>query len=200
MNIKKIMSDYIDNYLLKSWYKFSKIGVSKNTISYINIIDNIRRVKISKFDTDEYWMESYTNEENLSGIVIKKSSVLTKEELYGFYMKVRYLNDGKYKLKPYIIIDKEIKNLGYILDADAYPHSLVYKKYDMDGSESLRVIIYRDSDFNCHVLKAETVDDNPMELNERELRTFYKKMNQISKDWERDYKITQNLRSRLLFE
>lgn len=194
------MSDYIDNYLLKSWYKFSKIGVSKNTISYINIIDNIRRVKISKFDTDEYWMESYVSEENLSGIIIKKSSVLTKEELYGFYMKVRYLNDGKYKLKPYIIVDEEIKNLGYILDADAYPHSLVYKKYDMDGSESLRVIIYRDSDFNCHVLKAETVDDNPMELNERELRAFHKKMNQISKDWERDYKITQNLRSRLLFE
>lgn len=200
MKIRQILLDYIDNYLLKSWYKFSKIGVSKNTISYINIIDNIRRVKISKFDTDEYWMESYTSEENLSGIVIKKSSVLTKDELYGFYMKVRFLNDGKYKLKPYIIIDEEIKNLGYILDADAYPHSLVYKKYNIDGSESLRVIIYKDSDFNCHVLKAETVDNNPMELNERELRAFYKKMNQISKDWERDYKITQNLRSRLLFE
>lgn len=200
MKIRQILLDYIDNYLLKSWYKFSKIGVSKNTISYINIIDNIRRVKISKFDTDEYWMESYVSEENLSGIVIKKSSVLTKEELYGFYMKVKYLNDGKYKLKPYIIVNEEIKNLGYILDADAYPHSLVYKKYDMDGSESLRVIIYRDSDYNCHVLKAETVDNNPMELNERELRAFYKKMNQISKDWERDYKITQNLRSRLLFE
>lgn len=200
MNIKKIMSDNIDSYLSKNGFiKFIENGYIK---------DDKRIVDISKFDTEEYWIRSYTHfapngnyykANNLSQLQ-DYPSVLTKEELYGFYMKVRFLNDGKYKLKPYIIVDEEIKNLGYILDADAYPHSLVYKKYDMDGSESLRVIIYRDSDFNCHVLKAETADDNPMELNERELRAFHKKMNQISKDWERDYKITQNLRSRLLFE
>lgn len=201
MNIKKIMSDNIDTYLFDNG--FIKFIENSFLIGYIKV--DRRIVNISKFDTEEYWIRSYThyapggnyNENNISQ---EYPSVLTKEELYGFYMKVRYLNDGKYKLKPYIIVDEEIKNLGYVLDADAYPHSLVYKKYDMDGSESLRVIIYKDSDFNCHVLKAETVDDNPMELNEKELRAFYKKMNQISKDWERDYKITQNLRSRLLFE
>ena len=204
MNIRKKMSDNIDSYLSNNG--FIKFIEDSFLIGYIK--DDRRIVNISKFDTEEYWIRSYTHfapngnyykSNNLSQLQ-DYPSVLTKEELYGFYMKVRFLNDGKYKLKPYIIIDEEIKNLGYVLDADAYPHSLVYKKYDMDGSESLRVIIYRDSDFNCHVLKAETVDNNPMELNERELRAFHKKMNQISKDWERDYKITQNLRNRLLFE
>lgn len=204
MNIKKIISDKIDSYLSNNG--FIKFIEDSYISGYIK--DDRRIVNISKFDTEEYWLYSYTHyapngnyykANNLSQLQ-DYPSVLTKEELYGFYMKVIYLNDGKYKLKPYIIVDEEIKNLGYVLDADAYPHSLVYKKYDMDGSESLRIIIYRDSDFNCHVLKAETVDNNPMELNERELRAFYKKMNQISKDWERDYKITQNLRNRLLFE
>lgn len=202
MNLKKIISDNIDSYLSKNGFiKFIEnsflIGYSK---------DDRRIVNISKFDTEEYWIRSYTyyapdgNYHKVNSISKEYPSVLTKEELYGFYMKVRFLNDGKYKFKPYIVVDEEIKNLGYILDADAYPHSLVYKKYDMDGSESLRVIIYRDSDYNCHVLKAETIDNNPVELNERELRVFHKKMNQISKDWEKDYKITQNLRNRLLFE
>ena len=104
MKIRQILLDYIDKYLLK--YKFSKISISKNTISYINIIDNIRSVKISKFNTDEYWMESYVSEENLSGIVIKKSSILTTEELYGFYKKVRLLNNGKYEYKPFININE----------------------------------------------------------------------------------------------
>ena len=200
MNRKKKMSDRIDSYLSENGFiKF---------IENVYIKDDRRIVNISKFDTDEYWIHSYTHyapngnyykANNLSQSQ-EYPSVLTKEELYGFYLKVRFLNDGKYKLKPYIIADEEIKNLGYILDADAYPHSLVYKKYDRDGAETSKVIIYRDSDYNCHVLKAETVDDNPMELNERELRAFHKKMNQISRDWEKDYKITQNLRSRLLFE
>lgn len=206
MNIKKIMSDNIDSYLSKNG--FIKFIEDSFLIGYIK--DDRRIVNISKFNTEEYWLYSYTHyapdgnyykANNLSQLQ-EYPSVLTKEELYGFYMKVRYLNDGKYKLKPYIIADEEIKNLGYILDANAYPHSLVYKKYDIDGSESLRVIIYRDSDFNCHVLKGETIDSNPspIKLNERELRAFHKKMNQISKDWEKDYRITQNLRNKLLFE
>ena len=204
MNIKKIMSDNIDTYLSKNG--FIKFIENSFLIGYTK--DDKRIVNISKFDTEEYWIYSYTHyapdgnyykANNLSQSQ-DYPSVLTKEELYGFYMKVRFLNNGKYKLKPYIIADEEIKNLGYILDADAYPHSLVYKKYDMDGLESLRVIIYRDSDYNCHVLKAKTIDDNPVNLNERELRAFHKKMNQISKDWEKDNKIAQNLKNRLLFE
>lgn len=204
MNIRKKMSDNIDSYLSNNG--FIKFIENSFLIGYIK--DDKRIVDVSKFDTEEYWIRSYTYyapdgnyyKVNTLSQSQEYPSVLTKDELYGFYMKVRSLNNSKYKLKPYIIVDEEIKNLGYVLDADAYPHSLVYKKYDMDGSESLRIIIYRDSDFNCHVLKAETVDDSPMELNERELRAFHKKMNQISKDWERDYKITQNLRNRLLFE
>ena len=200
MNSKKKMSDKIDSYL-------SENGFIKFTEN-VYIKDDRRIVNISKFDTEEYWIYSYThyapdgNYYKANNLSQRQDypSVLTKEELYGFYMKVRFLNNGRYKFRYFINIDDEIKNLGYILDADAYPHSLVYKKYDMDGSESLKVIIYRDSDFNCHVLKAETIDNSPMELNEKELRAFHKKMNQISKDWEKDYKITQDLRRRLLFE
>lgn len=202
MNLKKIISDNIDSYLSKNG--FIKFIENSFLIGYIK--DDRRIVNISKFDTEEYWIYNYThyatdgNYYKANNINKEYPSVLTKKELYGFYIKVRFLNNGKYKFKLYIVVDEEIKNLGYVLDADAYPHSLVYKKYDMDGSESLRVIIYRDSDYNCHVLKAETTDNNPIELNERELRAFYKKMNKISKDWEKDYKITQNLRNRLLFE
>lgn len=202
MNIRKIMSNNIDSYLSKNG--FIKFIENSFLIGYIK--DDKRTVDVSKFDTEEYWIRSYTyyapdgNYYKANNISQEYPSVLTKEELYGFYMKVRFLNNGKYRFKPFINIDDEIKNLGYILDSDAYPHSLVYKKYDIDGTESLRVIIYRDSDFNCHVLKAETIDNSPMELNERELRVFYKKINKISRDWEKDYKITQNLRSRLLFE
>ena len=197
MDIKKITSGHIDSYLSKN--NFFKINDGVND-TYTYIKDDKRKVKITKFDTDEYWAICYTSEEKLSNIVTMHTSELTKEEVYGFYMKIRHLNNGKYKFKPFINIDKEIESLGYILDANAYPHSLVYKKYDIDGVEVLRVIIYKDSEYNCHVLKAENTDNYPMELNERELRAFYKKMNRISKDWERDYRITQNLRERLLFE
>lgn len=198
MKIRQILLDHIDNYLLKSWYKFSKIGASKNTISYINIIDNIRRVKISKFDTDEYWMESYTSEENLSGIVIKKFSILTTDELYGFYKKVRLLNNGKYKYEPFMDINEKIKKLGYVLDSGT-THNLVYIRGSIDNNYS-RVIIFKDRTHNELYLKAEYTDNEPFKMNEEELFVFYKKMKAISKQWERDSKTIQNFIMEKKFE
>ena len=206
MIFRKFFNKQVDIYLRNLKYflmdfptSYDKHGYPHRVV-YLNQKYN-KFIEVDKHDTNEYWGTVYRIEPNTSVMYMKLRPVaITDQEMYGIYNKVRALNKNthykQYKIKD---IDREIKNCGYMITNSNFPLYVSYTRYNMDGNEAIKVYIYREKDEHNnyrHVLRVEDGDGLAVELNEKELYLFYKKLQSCSIK----YNINKEIADRLVLE
>ena len=210
MLFRKFFNKQVDIYLSNLGYYIMDFPTTYDKYNYPHRVIYMNQkyntfIEVDKHDTNEYWGKVYLPNFK-DGILYTKMmpAVITSEELYGVFNKVRALNrNTRYKYYRLKNIDMEIAYLGYTLVNSNFPLYSTYIKHDMDGNDAIRIYIYREKDDNNnsrHVLKAENADGLAGELNELELYLFYKQLQTISAEYNKNKEIANRMLSEGRFD
>ncbi len=207
---KDFLMNQIDKYInnLGFYNTYESVSVStyecknkEDITTYTQIFsDNERIVEISNYDTDQYWIKAYRQEVSNTGSIKSIPVSLTYNELYVFYHKLKAMNGNYSCLFKFFnskSIEKEIKNLGYF-NTVSKPNHLSYNKHDMDGNIFINVSLYKTG--NLFLFYPRNVNDNPIEMNEKELFVFYHKMKEFIKEYKKNQEIMDRLINDRRFE